>query len=67
MSREETMERLDVGKVLSQPETCCSLRTAFAWCSRAIGRRPTDVFRLIDGQLSPVTSAQVDRLAPIHE
>ena len=63
----EILERLDIAKVLSRPETCRSLRTAFGWCSRAIGRRPTDLFRLIDGQLSPVTAAQLDRLAPIRE
>jgi hypothetical protein len=59
------IEQLDVAKVLSRPETCRSLRTAFAWCGRAMGLPPTELFRLSDGQLSPITSAQVDRLAPI--
>jgi hypothetical protein len=55
---------LDVAKVLSQHETCRSLRTAFAWCNRAMGLPPTELFRLADGQLSPVTSEQLDRLPP---
>lgn len=59
------LQRLDVPKVLSQPERCRSLRTAFAWCYRAMGLRPTELFRLADGQLSTVTSAQLDRLAPV--
>jgi len=63
----EILERLDVAKVLSRPETCRSLRTVFAWCSRAMGRRPTELFRLVDGQLSPVTSTQLDQLLPIPE
>ena len=53
--------------ISSRPDTCRSLRTAFAWRSRAIGRRPTGQFRLTDGQLSPVTAPQLDRLAPIRE
>jgi hypothetical protein len=56
--------RLDVAKVLSRPETCRSLRTAFAWCCRAMGLAPTELFRLVDGQLSPATSEQLDRLVP---
>jgi hypothetical protein len=55
---------LDVAKVLSQRETCRSLRTAFAWCNRAMGLPPTELFRLADGQLSPFTSEQLDRLPP---
>ena len=59
------MQQLDVAKVLSRPETCRSLRTAFAWCSRAMGLRPTERFRLIDGSLFPVTAVQLDALAPV--
>jgi hypothetical protein len=59
------LQQLDVAKVLSRPDTCRSLRTAFAWCCRAMGLPPTELFRLGDGQLSPVTSAQLDRLSPI--
>ena len=46
------MQQLDVAKVLSRPKTCRSLRTAFAWCSRAAGMRSTQHFRLIDGASS---------------
>jgi len=59
------LRKLDVAKVLSRPETCRSLRTAFGWCCRAMGLLPTELFRLVDGQLSPVTVGQLDRLLPI--
>ena len=59
------VQQLDVTKVLSRPDTCRSLRTAFAWCWRAMGLLPTELFRLADGQLSSVTSGQLDRLSPI--
>jgi hypothetical protein len=56
------IESLDVARVLSRPETCCSLRTAFAWCLRAMGKPATERFQLADGQFSPVTREQLDRL-----
>ncbi len=59
------MQLLDVAKVLSRPETCRSLRTAFAWCVRAMRQKPTELFRLTDGQLYPVTARQIESLAPI--
>jgi len=31
------LDRLDVEKVLSNPNTCASLRTLFAWCLKALG------------------------------
>jgi hypothetical protein len=57
------VERLNVAKVLGTAQTCRSLRTAFAWCRRAMGLPATELFRLADGQLSPITGAQLDRLS----
>jgi hypothetical protein len=59
------VERLDVAKILSRPATCRLLRTAFAWCGRAMGLPPMELFRLSDGQLYAITSAQVDQLPSI--
>jgi uncharacterized protein DUF4276 len=56
------LERLDVAQVLSNPATCRSLRTLFAWCSKAIGREFTDVYRLRDGSYFEVTRPQIDAL-----
>ena len=56
------LERLDVARVLSNPATCASLSTLFAWCSKAIGRELTDVYRLRDGSYFEVTRPQIDAL-----
>ncbi len=56
------LERLDVIRVLSNPATCRSLRTLFSWCSKAIGREFTDVYRLGDGSHFEVTRPQIDAL-----
>ena len=45
------LERLDVIHVLSNPSTCRSLRTLFGWCSKAIGREFTDVYRAHEREL----------------
>ncbi len=56
------IELLDVPRVLSNPETCCSLRTLFAWCSRAIGRDFTEVYQLVSGRYFEATRPQIDAL-----
>ncbi len=56
------IERIDMVHVLSNPSTCASLRTLFAWCSKAIGREFTDVYRLKDGTYFEVTRPQIDAL-----
>ncbi len=56
------IKHLDVGRVLSKPLTCASLRTLFGWCSKAIGREITDEYRLKDGIYSEVTRPQIDAL-----
>jgi hypothetical protein len=36
------LDRLNVENVLSDPNTCASLRTLFAWCLKALRETPTD-------------------------
>jgi hypothetical protein len=56
------LDRLDVEKVLSNPNTCASLRTLFAWCLKALGEVPTDKYHLLSGKLSEITKAQLDNI-----
>ena len=56
------LDRLDVEKVLSNPNTCASLRTLFAWCLKALGEVPTDKYQLSSGKLSKITKAQLDSI-----
>jgi hypothetical protein len=56
------LERLDFEKVLSNPNTCASLRTLFAWCLKALGVVPTDKYQLLSGKLSEITKAQLDNI-----
>jgi hypothetical protein len=53
------LERLDMARVLSNPNTCASLRSLFAWC-RAVLEEPFDQeFRLDSGVYSRVTGRQI--------
>lgn len=54
--------KLDLEKVLNNPETCSSLRALFKWCSRAKRDVESDRFQLASGACSPVTGPQVDAL-----
>jgi hypothetical protein len=56
------IEHLDVPHVLSNPETCRSLRTLFGWCSKAIGRDIDDIYQLASGSYFEVTRPQIDAL-----
>jgi hypothetical protein len=58
----QILSHLDVPLVLSRAETCASLRTMFAWCSKALGEPPTDLFQLEKGRYNPVTQPQIDAL-----
>ena len=58
----QILDRLDVEKVLSDPNTCASLRTLFAWCLKALGEVPTDKYQLLSGKLSEITKAQWDNI-----
>ena len=56
------LAQLNVEHVLSNPLTCRSLRTLFAWCWKAIGRKVTDDYRLRDGIYFDATRPQIDEL-----
>ena len=56
------LDRLNVENVLSDPNTCASLRTLFAWCLKALGVVPTDKYQLLSGKLSEITKAQLDNI-----
>ncbi|MEG4351484.1 DUF4276 family protein [Microcoleus sp. LAD1_D5] len=56
------LDRLDVENVLSNPNTCASLRTLFAWCLKALGQIPTNKYQLSSGKLSNITKAQLDNI-----
>jgi hypothetical protein len=59
----EIMKRLDTAHVLSNPVTCRSLRTVFAWCWEVLGLSRTSLFQLAQGQLHPVTGSQIAALS----
>ncbi|MCL1471070.1 DUF4276 family protein [Argonema antarcticum] len=54
------LDSLDIEYVLSRPDTCASLRTLFAWCSKCLGESPTDKYQLLDGILSEITKPQLE-------
>ncbi len=63
------LERLNVERVLSKPETCAWLRTLFAWCVKVIKQNPSyqdfvspDDYCLGNGVLSDITKRQLDNL-----
>lgn len=63
------LDVLDVEHVLSRPDTCASLRTLFAWCSKVIEKYPNyqslslaDKYHLQDGKLSEITRPQLDNI-----
>jgi hypothetical protein len=58
----QILAQLNLPLVLSSADTCASLRTMFAWCSRALGEPPTDLFQLAQGRYNPVTQPQIDTL-----
>lgn len=51
--------KLDVPAILSDPHTCASLRTLFAWCVRAMGGEFGQGYRLADGKLYHATKDQI--------
>jgi len=54
----EIISRLDVEHILSNWETCSSLRTLYQWCWKKMGQVPTDKYQLLNGKLSEVTRSQ---------
>jgi len=55
----EIVDQLDLPKVLSDPNTCRSLRSLVKWCSRKIGNPDTEQFQLLDGEVCEVTGSQI--------
>ncbi len=60
------LERLDIARILSRPETCAWLRTLLAWCLEALEQYASyDIsdlsaaYRLREGLFSPVTCSQL--------
>lgn len=56
---ERLIKKLDLGKVLANPEQCAALRTLFAWCARALGLAWGSGSGFLEGALCPVTGSQV--------
>lgn len=54
----EIIPNLDVPKILSNPETCASLRSLFHWCWRSIGEPEEERFCLENGVRYEVTKDQ---------
>lgn len=63
---EKIVQILNVPHVLSNPATCASLRTLFAWCWRAL-RIPLSphAYQLANGRYSDVTGGQIEMLPAI--
>jgi uncharacterized protein DUF4276 len=59
---ERIVRELDLELVLSNPQTCSSLRTMIAWCVKALGRSFGERFRLSDGTYFKITQPQIDAL-----
>lgn len=58
----QIVPKLDLEKVLGDPQTCASLRAAVAWCHCALGLERSEQFQLVSGRLCPLTGSQVDAL-----
>jgi hypothetical protein len=58
----QILNKLDTERILSRMDTCASLRTLFAWCSRAMGEPFADRYRLVDGVRNPITESQIEDL-----
>ena len=54
----QIVERLNVPHVLSRADTCCSLRTIFAWIYVAIGEPDCEIRPLLDGCYNETTRGQ---------
>jgi hypothetical protein len=55
------LEKLDVERVLSNPETCAALRTLFKWCLACMEKLPDGRFSLNGGRLYALTEPQINR------
>ncbi len=58
---EKIAKQLDLPLVLSNPQTCASLRTLIKWCVICMQLPLTERFQLLDGVTHPVTNGQIAR------
>ena len=52
-------KKIDLLEVLSNPETCRSLRSLVKWCSRKIGDVDSERFQLLEGDTCHITGRQI--------
>ena len=58
------LDTLRAHHVLSQRDTCSSLRTMFAWICKVIGEPEGEAYQLLEGRYSDMTKDQLRTLAP---
>jgi hypothetical protein len=63
----EIVNRLDLERVLDDPDACASLRTLFKWCCAAKRDAFSDRFQLKNGVCSPVTESQIDDVSRLYQ
>ena len=56
---EQIAKQLDLPLVLSNPQTCASLRTLIKWCVISMQLPLTERFQLLHGATHPVTNGQI--------
>ncbi len=59
---EQIAKQLDLPLVLSNPQTCASLRTLIKWCVTAMRLPLTERFQLSDGVTHPISNGQITSL-----
>jgi hypothetical protein len=62
---QQIVQRLDLPYILSNPQTCASLRTLIGWCWRALGLPPSVDYQLERSRYFNVTQPQIDKLPPV--
>ncbi len=58
---ERIANQIDLPLVLSDPQTCASLRTLVKWCVLSMQQLPSERFQLLNGLTHPVTNGQIAR------
>jgi hypothetical protein len=51
---------LNTEKVLSNPDTCASLRTLFTWCWQCLQQPQTNLYQYLNGKLNSITQVQLN-------
>lgn len=55
----EIARKLDIERILGNPQTCRALRTLVAWCWNTVGEQPTGRFQLAEGSFWSITAVQL--------